>query len=897
MQRSGRVLVGAARAWIRALLLLYPRVFRRRFGADMLDDFDERLQERAGRGVAPVFLLVTQTTVDVAVAALREWLRPSVPRDLPSPSNRRTLLRGHAMDHLKLDLRFALRSLARRPGFTAIAVFTLALGIGANTAIFSVVNGVLLRSLPYLTPDRLGLVWAHDLEDASDRGFMSGPDIDDVRALDAVSVIEGFTTSTLTLIRSGSPDLVPAASATGGLLAAFGLRPTLGRDLMHEDGAARVVVVSHDFWQTRLGGRPDVVGTTLQLSEESYEVVGVAPAGFRFPADGSFGPEGVQLWTKREGCGRGCHTFRAVARLAPGVSVERASAELTALGARLSDEYPTQFREGLRLEPLEDFLVGDVRRPLWILLGTVGVVLLIACANVGNLLLVRASARQGEVAVRAALGASRGRLVAQVLVESLVLAFAGAASGLVLAVGGIELLKRLGPDAIPRIDAISLDATVLAFSLAVTIVVALLFGLSPALRMARTSLVDDLRSDARSGRHPREGWSRAVLLSVEIALSLVLLVGAGLLMRSLVKLYDVDLGFDGREVVRFELSLPYARYGSLETVGRFYRLLEERISALPSVEAVGSTHGAPLTSGFSGGTLRFDGRPDPAPGEALDATMRPVTPDYFNAMRLRLRRGRLIEATDHAGSAPVAVVNEAFVRQNLRGSDPVGERFSVGVNFGFGSPTFTVVGVVADERRSLKGEPEPAVYVPHAQYGPGNLTVHVRGRPGASNLLAAAREQVQTLDPNLPLRDTETVSEAIRQDAAPTRFLLSLVAIFAGLAVVLAVVGLYGVVSHLVSRRTREIGIRLALGASRPTITRLVLGHALWPALIGVSGGLLGSIAATRLLRSMLFEVEPTDPLVLGAVSILLLAVATAASLVPARRAMRVNPTDVLRVE
>jgi putative ABC transport system permease protein len=432
-------------------------------------------------------------------------------------------------------------------------------------------------------------------------------------------------------------------------------------------------------------------------------------------------------------------------------------------------------------------VVGDVRHALWILLGAAGFVLLIACANVANLLLVRASARRGEVAVRGALGASRGRLVTQVLVESLVLALGGAAFGVLLAAGGVELLKWFGADAIPRIDGISLDATVLAFSFTVTIVVALAFGLSPALRLTRTSLSQSLRSEARGGQHPREGWSRAMLLSTEIALSLVLLVGAGLLIRSLVKLYDVELGFDGREVVRFELSLPGARYDSLTTVASFYQTLEDQISALPGVEAVGSAFGAPLTAGNVTGELRFDGEPDPEPGEALYASVRPVTPGYFDAMRLQLRRGRGIEATDRAGTTPAAVVNEAFVRQNWGGQDPIGERFRVTADLGFGSPTWTVVGVVGDERGNLRGQANPEVYVPHAQYGPAwSMTVHVRGRSGARDLLDRARGVVHSLDPNLPLRSPESVYDAIQRDAAPTRFFLFLVSLSAGLAVLLA---------------------------------------------------------------------------------------------------------------
>jgi predicted permease len=412
--------------------------------------------------------------------------------------------------------------------------------------------------------------------------------------------------------------------------------------------------------------------------------------------------------------------------------------------------------------------------------------------------------------------------------------------------------------------------------------------------MARTSVIGHLRSDARSGDQPREGWWRGVLLGVQIAMSLVLLVGAGLLTRSLVKLYDVDLGFDGREVVRFELSLPAStRYDSPASLASFYQTLEERISALPDVEAVGSSAFPPLTSARYGRSdVSFDWQPDPESADSFVAWLRPVTPGYFDAMRLPLLRGRAIEATDREGSLPVAVVNETFVREARVGEDPIGKRFRVGED-----PPWTVVGVIGDVRRGLKTEPDPAVYLSLAQLRTRSVFVHVRGRPGASNLLAAVREQVHALDPNLPLRNPELVFDAIRRDAGPTRFFLLLIGLFAGLALLLAIIGLYGVVSYLVSRRTREIGIRLALGASRLTITRLVLHHALWPAALGVAGGLLASIAVTGVMRNLLFQIEPIDPLVLSVVSVLLLTVAALASMMPARRAMRVNPTEVLRSE
>ncbi|MQA89667.1 MAG: FtsX-like permease family protein [Gemmatimonas sp.] len=804
-------------------------------------------------------------------------------------------------DDLVSDVRYAARTFRRGPTFAAVVILTLALGIGANTAIFSVVNGVLLRPLPY--PDGLMMVWSHAIDAPSDGAPLSGPDMNDVRDLDAVSAIEGIALTDLTLTGFEATELVRVARVTGGLLRLFDLTPALGRNLTHEDnveGAARVVLVGHDFWQTHLGGRREVLGTTIELNEESYELVGVAPAGFRFPVGGTFGPEGVQLWTadRRTESRRTMLYNATIARLTPGVPLERASGDLDALAVALSGEYPRlAHQERLRFERLEDFIVGAVRRPLWIVLGAVGLVLLIACANVANLLLVRASARREEVAVRAALGASRRRLMTQVLVESLVLAVGGGAIGLLLAVGGVEILKEFGPDAIPRLDQISLDATVLAFSSAVTIVVALLFGLSPALHAADTSLVENLRSDSRSGQPARQRWFRQLLLSVEIALSLVLLAGAGLLTRSLIKLYQVELGFDAREVVRFDLSLPSARYDSLATVVSFYEALEERISAEPGVQAVGSTVGAPLRDRGSGGFVLFEGTPEPEPGEELIGWIRPVTPSYFEAMGLRLLRGRGIEATDRSANLPVAVVNETLVREALGGENPIGKRFGATIDVGIGRPKWTVVGVVADERPSLEEDLRPEFYVPHAQSGSRSLTVHVRGNPGASNLLAGVREHVHTLDPNLPLRQPETVREAIRDDAASTRFFLLLVALFAALAVVLAIVGLYGVVSRLASQRTREFGIRIALGAQRQTITALVLRQALWPALLGVAGGLLASIAVTRVMRSLLFEVEPMDPLVLAVVSFSLLMIAAAASLLPARRASRLDPVEVLRIE
>ena len=800
------------------------------------------------------------------------------------------------MNDLGLDVRFALRSLARRPAFTAIAAVTLALGIGANTAIFSVVNGVLLRPLPYSEPDRLMLVWAHDEEEPAGRSWMSQPDIESVRELPAIASVEGWQSTSFAVTGAGEPERVAVARVTGGLLETMGFTPVLGRDLRHEEnasGAPLVVVIGHDQWQTRLGGRGDVIGSTIDLHERSYEIVGVAPEGFDFP-------DGAQFWVpyriEPDDCGRGCHVYQAIARLAAGTTREAAAAALGTLASSLGEAFPeSNFGQEFRLEPLTEFTVGDVRRGLWILLGAVAVVLLIACANVTNLLLVRGASRRGEVAVRAALGAGRGRLVRQVLVESLVLATLGATLGIALAAAGVRLLRDWAPPGIPRLDEIGVDMTVLLFSVALTGLVAVLFGLSPALRLARTPVAEGIRSESRGGDQGREGRSRALLLALEVGLSLVLLVGAGLLLRSLGRLYDVDMGFDGREVVRFGLYLPSARYDSLETITTFYRSLEERLDNVPGVESVGSVYGAPLAGGNIMGEVRVEGRELPALGAETYGAIHPATPGYMETMGLTLLRGRGIEPTDRRESPAVAVVSEAFVRENFPGEEPLGRRFAVTASFGFANPTWTIVGIVRDVRRSLTGEPRASLYVPHTQFGPAGLTVHVRGRAGAQNLFGAIRQQVQAMDPNLPLASIETVDEAIRRDAASARFYLLLVSLFAGLAVILAAIGLYGVVSYLVSRRTREIGIRLALGAPRSGIRRLVLRQAMGPALLGVTGGVLVSLAAGRIMESMLFQAEGIDLVVLLGVTTLIVLVTVAATLAPARRATRVDPVEVLR--
>ncbi len=888
----------------RLLLRAFPAAFRARFGEEMEASFEARWREHRGRGPRALFLFALRGGWDLLSAGLAERIRPSTGAGIrlrpARPSSRPPRSGASLMDRLRPDLRFAVRSLLRRPGFTGVVVLTLGLGVGANTAIFSVVNGVLLEPLPY--PDAHELVTVGVAPDGPDDepGHMSYPDLADLEAENpALDVLVGYSTSSLTLTGLGEPRIVETARVSGGLLGLFRLAPVVGRDVRRDEfgaDAARVVVLGHGFWERNFAASPDVLGRPVELNGVAYEVVGVAPEGFDFP-------EGSELWTPRrispEGCGRGCHTWRVVGRLAPGATLEAARAASARIAANLTEAYPeTNTGKRFAVDGLQDRMVGSVRRGLWLVLGAVGLVLLIACANVANLLLVRASSRAGEVAVRAALGAGRGRLAVQVLVESAVLAAAGGAAGLGVAFGGVELLRRVSPGTIPRIDQVGIDATVLLFAGGLVLLTTLLFGLSPAFHLARTSITDTLVKSGRGSGGERGSRSRAILLAAEVALSLVLLVGAGLLLRTFDQLYAVDPGFETREVVRFTLSLPPSRYDTLPEIRAFYRALEERVRALPDVEEVGSIYGAPLGRGNVIGEVLVEGRPEPPPGERLFAALRPVSPEYLETLRIPLIRGRLLEPSDDVDAEPVAVVSRRFAESVFPGEDPLGEEVRITIDMGHGSPFWRIVGVVGDVRSSaLTREPRAEIYVAHGQFGPGYMTVTVRSIPGAGALLPALRAEVRALDPNLPLIGPETMEEAIGRQVAPTRFYLLLVGLFAGVAALLAGVGLYGVASYLVSRRTREIGLRVALGAGRSEIVGMVVAQGLRPAALGVALGLAAALAGGRILESLLYNVAPRDPGIFVGVTVLVAGLVMAATWLPARRATRVDPMEALRVE
>ncbi len=794
------------------------------------------------------------------------------------------------------DVSFAARQMRRHPGFALTAVLTLALGIGATSTIFSVVNGVLLQPLPYDAPAELFRVWV-----GSDRGTMSKPDIDDVEGqLGSVQSLIGFSNTSATVTGMGEPMLVTASRVSEGVLEVFRVAPALGRDIRSDESgptAAAVVVIGHAFWQRTLGGAPDVLGSTLEIGGVSRQVVGVAPPGFDFP-------ERAELWYPREidpaNCGRGCHTWQTVGQIARGATIASVQAELDGLAVVLAEAHPeSNTGKVFRAVGLQDDLVGDVRSGLWILLGAVAAVLLIACANVANLLLVRASDRTGEMAVRGALGATRRRLVRQTLVESALLAAVGGALGLILAVGAVGALRLLAGGTIPRMDVVRIDGIVVLFTVLIASLVALLFGTTPALQNSRTSVASALAYAGR-GAHGGAGQrQRRLLVTAEIGLSVVLLVAAGLLLRTFGQLHAVNLGYQTEDIVRFSLNLPSSQYPTLDEIRPFYRTLEGRLSSLPGVESVGSVYGPPLGSGNISGDVLVDGKPEPEPGQENSGSIKSVSPGYLETMRIPVIAGRGLTPADDVDGLHVALVNETLARENFGAAeDAIGEGVSITADFGYGSPMWRIVGVVADIRsRSVTGGPQPEIYVPHGRFGPAYQTISLRMVNGAGVPTAAIRAEVRRLDSDLPIRDLETVEQALAAQVAPTRLYLMLVSLFAGLAVVLAAVGLYGVVAYLVSTRTREIGVRVALGADRGRITRLVIAEGLRPAATGVLLGLALAVMGGRVLEAVLFGVEPRDPAVLVTVPVLLSIVAIAAAWVPAARAARLDPGSALRSE
>ncbi|HEX8072781.1 MAG TPA: ABC transporter permease [Pyrinomonadaceae bacterium] len=803
------------------------------------------------------------------------------------------------MQTLWQDLRYGVRTLWKSPGFTLVAVVALALGVGANTAIFSVVNSVLLRPLPYPDSERLvafaGVNQGAGINDSN----MSVPDFADWRGQnDAFAQLAGFVTGGALLVSGDEGERVRAAGVTEDFFPLVGVAPLRGRALNAEDqtpGHEPVVVLSYGLWQRRFGGDPNAVGGRVMLGGKSTAVVGVMPPGFDFPAQS-------ELWTPLQldaaAERRDNRYLQVVGRLKPGATIAQAQSQLDTINARLAQSFrETNTGWGVQLTNLRESLVGSVRASLLVLLGAVGLVLLIACANVANLLLARATARQRELAVRTALGASRGRVVRQLLTESLLLSVVGGALGLLLSVWLTDLLVAVSPAGSPRFEEIRPDARVFVFTCAVTVLTGLVFGLVPALQASRLDLNDALKEGGRGGAESaRRNRVRALLMTAEIALSFMLLAGAGLLVRSFVRLRETRPGFNPDGVLTMRLSLPPGKYAQGEPRAQLYRQVCERVAALPGVTAAGAVLTMPLGGDtFSvGRSFIREGRPM-TPEESANAAYYVATPGYFRALEIPVLAGRGFNEQDTAQAPMVVLVNETMARKFWPGESPVGKRITIWRDEKFARE---VVGVVGDTRPALDTPAGAQMYVPYAQDATwGSLTLVVRAQGDPAALAAAARNEVRAFDKTFPVYNVKTMAEVAAASAAQRRASMLLLSAFAGVALLLAVIGIYGVTAYYVTQRTHEIGVRMALGAQTGDVLRLVLGQGLRLTLAGIGVGLFAALALTRLLASLLYEVSATDPLAFAAGALLLGAVALLACYIPARRATKVDPMVALRYE
>jgi putative ABC transport system permease protein len=820
------------------------------------------------------------------------------------------------MQTLWQDLRYGARMLLKKPGFTLIAVITLALGIGANTAIFSVVNAVLLRPLPYPEPEKLVRLLAMDMSRGARSISASMPDYREwEKRNQSFAQLAAYSTTNYNISGEEEPERALGARVDTDFFALLGVNPAQGRGFVSEEGVYgkhRVVVLSDGLWRRRFGDGTQLNGQTMRLNGESFAVVGVAPRGFRFPSNS------VELWTPLALADneplntRGNYWLNVIGRLKPGVTPAQAQSDLVNIHRQLEQEKITSGFSG-RVETLAEATVGDVRRTLWVLLGAVGCVLLIACVNVANLMLARASARASEIAVRATLGASRGRLVRQLLTESLLIGLLGAAAGLLLAWWGVDALLRLEPD-LPRFDTVNVDGRALAFTLGLALVASLLFGLVPALRSANADLSAAMKSGSRSGT--RNHRLLGGLVVAEIAIALVLLAGAGLMINSLLRLQRVELGYETKNILTMQLALPAAKYpdSQREQAVGFYRQLVERVKALPGVQNAGVTTALPLTGGGWGKLFTREDRPAPKALNEIPVTQyRHVSADYFDTLGMRIVNGRALDERDAPNGLPVAVVNETAANSFWPGENPVGKVFKLGppeemVPAGILPPGYrfirwTVVGVLKDVKHQGLSQPSnPEIYtLPQQSLANDGATrtmyLAVRTSNDPATGAAAIRRQTQELDKEQPIADIATMEERRAESLLRARFNTLLLAIFAAVALALAVVGIYGVMSYSVEERTREIGIRVALGAQRRDVLGLVVKRGMALVLGGALIGLGGALALTRLMTGLLYEVSATDPFTFTAVAGVLAAAAALACYLPARRATKVDPMISLRCE
>jgi putative ABC transport system permease protein len=797
------------------------------------------------------------------------------------------------MEGLSQDLRYGIRMMLRHRGFTAVAVLTLGLGIGANTAIFSVVNAVILRPLPLSHPDRI--IRMYGKFSGGERASTSPPDFLDYRAQNSsFEEFAAFRSSSYNLTGDGEPERVLGGNVTTNYFRALGVKLVQGRDFLREEeqaGLAKVAVISESFWQQRFGKARSIVGETLTLDGQNHTIVGVVSNTARLYED-------TDVWVpltfeSNDMKVRRFHFLRAIGRLKPDITIEQAKTDLDAISIGLEKQYPesnTSWR--LRLVPLSEDLFGDIRTGLYVLLGAVAFVLLIACANVANLLLARASGRQKEIAIRSALGARPRRLIRQMLTESLVLSIAGGGLGLLLAVWGTELLIKMAPDTLVRTERIGVDSRVLGFTLLLSILSGVVFGLVPALQSSKPDLNESLKEGGKGTAGVRSNRTHSFLVISEMALALILLIGAGLLVQSFRLLQDVNPGFDPRNTLTMRLPLPELKYGEQGRAAAFLSQVLERVSALPGVKAVGTTTYLPMRGG--GDTyFKIEGRPFEDPNQQVTALNPAISHEYFNAMGISLLKGRQFTAHETREPAKTVIINESFARTYFPDEDPLGKRLIIDM----GEPrTCEIIGVTRDIRQfSLEFDASPTMYLPSINTGWPNLVVRTTGDPLA--MTTAIRSAVQSIDRDQPLANVRSMEQILASSVAEPRFRTMLLSAFAMLALALAGVGIYGVMSYSVARRTHEIGIRMALGARPNDTLKLVVGHGMALALIGVTVGLGGAFGLTRLLSSLLFGISPTDPFTFGGIALLLIGVAGVACYIPARRATKVDPMQALRCE
>jgi putative ABC transport system permease protein len=802
------------------------------------------------------------------------------------------------------DLKYALRMLAKAPGFTAIAILTLALGIGANSAIFSVIDTVLLRPLPFPKPKELVAVWSKVAKEA-ERETGSFPDYADLRdqsqMLDALA---SYTLSSSVLGAGTDAREIRGVAITSEIFRVLGIPPLLGRTYTRAEEMAhsQVVVLTYKAWKRYYNADPNIVGREISLSLRPYTVLGVMPPGYEYPIGAQvelFQP--LQPLVPKEITVRGAHFLRFVGRLKPGLRLEQASAEEAAIAARLEKQYPdSNTGRTYYAVSLHDDLVGQVRPALLIVLGAVFVVLLIACANVANLLLARATARRREIAIRTALGASRVRVIRQLIAEGLVLALIGAAGGLLLAWWGIDLLRLFGPRNIPRLDQIHIDATVIAFTLGAAVFSTLLFAAFPAVRVSNPNISESLQEGNRGAIGPESHRLRGVLVITQVALSMLLLAGAGLLIKSFGNLRNTNPGFDSSRVVTLGLSLPRTKYSDQVKQKQFFEQLQSKLSVLPGVQSAGGAMPLPFTGNDRSSSFWIAGRPDPGPGNHPDASHLTINGDYFRVMRIPLLAGRTFDLRDTKESTRVVMVNEAFVRRFFPGGRALGEHILLDYGGENDKPqTLEIVGVVGSTRHeSLAIAPIPEFYIPFAQDPDRRMDVVLCiSVEKLGGLEAAVRNVIHEIDSDVYVPKLEPLQNLIGTTLAQPEFNMMLLGCFAGVAMMLAAIGIYGVIAYSVAQRTKEIGIRMALGAQRRDMLQMVLRQSFTIVGIGLVIGLFGALAATRLMSSLLYGVSAHDLSIYGIVLIVLSGAALIASYLPARRAMNVDPMVALRYE